>query len=86
MPAPIDYAKALDDPATQFAAPADIVAAEGLTKEQKIALLRRWEYDANEIAVAVEEGMPGGESRLLQQIAAAIAALDPDGASAAPTK
>jgi len=86
MAAPIDYAKALDDPAAQFAAPDDIVAATGLTNEQKIALLRRWEYDESEIAVATEEGMPGGESRLLQQIAAAIAALDPGGASAGPTK
>ena len=30
--------------------------------------------------------MPGGESALLQQIAAALAELDPDGASAAPSK
>ena len=86
MAASIDYAKALDDPAAQFAAPDDIVAATGFTIEQKIALLRQWQFDESEIAVATEEGMPGGESRLLQQIAAAIAALDPDGASAAPTK
>ncbi len=86
MATPIDYAKALDDPATQFAAPADIVAATGLTNEQKIALLRQWQFDESEIAVATEEGMPGGESRLLQQIAAAIAALDPDSARTTPTK
>lgn len=82
MTAPIDYAAALDDPAAQFAEPADIVAAEGLAEEQKIALLRRWQYDESEIAVATEEGMPGGESSLLQQISAALAELDPEGASA----
>jgi hypothetical protein len=86
MAAPIDYAKALENPAAQFAGPADIVAAEGLSKEQKIALLRQWEYDESEIAVATEEGMPGSESRLLQQIALALGQLDPDGAGAGPTK
>ena len=86
MAAPIDYAKALDDPAAQFAEPADIVAAGGLTKEQKIALLRQWAYDEREIAVATEEGMPGNESPLLQRIVATLGELDPEGARAAPTK
>ena len=82
MAAPTDYAKALDDPAAQFAAPADIVADEALTDAQKIAILRQWQYDESEIAVATEEGMPGGESSLLHQISAAPAELDPEGASA----
>lgn len=86
MAAPIDYAKALDDPAAQFAAPLDIVADQTLTDAQKIALLRQWQHDESEIAVATEEGMPGGESALLQQISAALAKLDPEGAGRAPGK
>jgi hypothetical protein len=86
MTASIDYAKALDDPAAQFAEPADIVAADELSKEQKIALLRQWAYDEREIAVATEEGMPGNESPLLQRIVATLGELDPDGTTDAPTK
>lgn len=86
MVGPIDFDKALGNPAATFASPDAIVEHPELTVSQKIALLRRWEYDENEIAVATEEGMPGAESRLLQRIAAALAVLDPDGGSTAPAK
>ena len=82
----LDYDAALLDPAAHFADPAAVVDAAQLTAEQKIALLRRWEYDESEIAVAAEEGMPGPESEFLQQIAAALAVLDPGGQSTAPSK
>jgi hypothetical protein len=82
----MDYDAALRDPAAHFADPAAVVNAPGLTVEQKIALLRQWEYDESEISVAAEEGMPGPESVLLQEIARALAVLDPDGAGAGPSK
>ncbi len=82
----IDYEAALRDPAACFGSPAAIVAANELSDRQKIALLRQWAYDESELAVATEEGMPGGESQLFQEIAAALATLDRGGDSAAPTK
>jgi hypothetical protein len=33
-------------PSAVFASPADVVGAAGLTRAQKIAILRRWEFDA----------------------------------------
>ena len=81
-----DFEAANKDPAAQFASPVELVADAGFSDAEKIALLRQWEYDESEIAVATEEGMPGGESALLQQIAAALATLDPAGEETAPTK
>jgi hypothetical protein len=82
----VDFETAMKDPAAQFASPAEIVADAGLSDAQKIALLRQWEYDESELAVATEEGMPGAERSLLQEIAAALAQLDPGGDETAPTK
>ena len=33
-------------PSAVFASPADVVRASGLSRAQKIAILRRWEFDA----------------------------------------
>jgi len=68
----IDMDRALLDPGSVFATPEDILRHDGLSKEQKIEILRRWEYDASENCVAVEEGMPGGESDLLRRILLAL--------------
>ena len=46
-----------------------------LTKEQKVEILRRWEYDASEESVAAEEGMGEAEAMLLQQIVHALQSL-----------
>jgi len=52
-----DLDKALVDARAVFKRPEDVVTASDLTREQKIEILRRWEYDAREIQVADEEGM-----------------------------
>ena len=82
----LDYDEALRDPAAHFADPTAVVEAVDLSVEQKVAVLRQWEYDESEIAVAAEEGMPGPESELLQKIAAALAVIDPGGETTAPFK
>ena len=85
---PIELEQALRDPASSFAGPEDVVAHPDLSQEQKIEILRLWEYDATEAAVATEEGMPGGNNGLLQRILTALAALG-EGADAlgtGPTK
>lgn len=84
----IDLEQALLDPASVFAAPEDVVAHPGLTREQKIDILKAWEYDAVETAVATEEGMPGDENGLLRRVLLALETLAAPQALAdtAPTK
>lgn len=69
---PTDLERGLLDPASVFSGPEQLLALEGLSKAQKIEILRRWEYDASEQCVALEEGMPGGESDLLRRILLAL--------------
>lgn len=69
----LDVSKALNDPTTVFDSPESVANHPSLAKEQKIKILKRWEYDAAEAAVATEEGMPSGDDgELLQRIAASL--------------
>lgn len=67
---------ALLDPGSVFASPEAVADHPSLTLEQKIAVLRSWEYDAAEVAVAEEEGMQGPESDLLQRILLTLSQAD----------
>jgi hypothetical protein len=71
----LELEKALADPASVFAEPEDVVVTSGLTDEQKIEILRRWEFNASEESVALEEGMPGEESDMLRRILMALGKL-----------
>ena len=64
----IDIERARLDPGSVFSSPEALRDFRGLTQEQKIELLRRWAYDASELAVAEEEGMSGGEPSHLSRI------------------
>ncbi len=68
--------------------PEAIVRSKALSRTQKIAVLRQWEYDLRERMVAAEEGMGDGDAALLSRISQALAALDarPDEGDAPPTK
>ncbi len=81
MPARV-LERAMLTPAEVFETPEQVVAHDGLTRAQKIEILRRWEYDAASEAVAIEEGMAGGEEVLLRRITLALDGLadglDPD--------
>ncbi len=70
--ASVDMDQALLDPGSIFADPEELLLQEDLSREEKIDLLRRWEYDASETCVALEEGMPGDESDLLRRILLAL--------------
>lgn len=72
---PDQLEKAMLEPAAVFATPGAVVNASGLTNEQKIEILRNWEYQAAEEAVALEEGMPGEESDLQMEIMVALGEL-----------
>ena len=85
----IELEKALLDPAASFKSPADVLTSQKFSKEDKIEILRRWEYDAVEMSVAGEEGMIGPNGGdLLQQIATALSNLagDIDTDHTPPTK
>jgi hypothetical protein len=82
MDGTVEYEKALVDPAKAFATPDDVVKAPGLNKDQKVEILRRWQYDASEEDVAADEGMSGGpalsgegEASMLQRIGRALERL-----------
>ncbi len=85
----IDLEKALLDPTAVFGTPEDVLECADLTREQKVEILRRWEYDAHAIEVAEEENM-GSEppSDLLSRILIGLHALDaaPDLEHSPPTK
>jgi hypothetical protein len=50
--------RALLDPTQVYKLPQEVVEDNSLTREQKIQILHRWEYDARELQVAEEENMP----------------------------
>jgi hypothetical protein len=86
-PSKIDLNQALLDPASVFATPEDVLARSDLTKEQKIDILRRWEYDANEDAVAEEEGMQSERPLMVRRVMLALEELTGgDEGSRSPTK
>jgi hypothetical protein len=74
--ASIEVDAALLDPGSVFSSPEEVLGDGTLTREQKVEILRRWEYDAAEVAVAVEEGMPDADDQdLLRRILLALERL-----------
>ncbi len=54
-----DIDKAMLDPTAVFRTPEEVLLREDMTREQKVEVLRRWEYDAQNLEVAEEENMGG---------------------------
>lgn len=86
------FDKVVSDVSKHFATPESLLADASLTREQKLALLRQWEYDLHLLQVATEENMtgdatPGNNAEQLRQVHAAAeklgAELDPEAAGAA---
>jgi hypothetical protein len=86
----IDIKKALLDPSAEFKRPDEVLRNNELTRDQKIEILRRWEYDLRELQVADEESMTGPrpEPVTLDVVLAALRALGAgaDSDRSAPTK
>lgn len=76
------------NPADVFSSPQEILKKNDLTVAQKVEILRRWEYDERELAVAEEENMAGGPPSKLADILRALRQLDADthNEQAPPTK
>jgi len=68
--------KALLNPSGSFARPLDVLTDTTLSREEKIRILRRWEYDARELEVAEEENMAGGPPDQLDQVLEALHRLE----------
>jgi hypothetical protein len=56
--------KKLDNPEKHFKKPADVLADEALSEEEKAKALNTWEQDARQMLTASNEGMPGSEEGL----------------------
>jgi len=89
---PLDDRKRLAPPKrvseAGFKTPEEILHSITLDRDQKIGLLRRWEYDAREQDVAEEEGMASVGPHFLQPIVQALHTLGtgPDLVHSPPTK
>jgi hypothetical protein len=68
----VNLDRALFDPASVFKEPDTVVEHEDLAQEYKVEILRRWVYDAIEMAVAEEEGMGGGDAVAVHTILVAL--------------
>ena len=75
-----NFEQALLDPTSVFSEPEDVLQAKDLTREQKIEVLKRWEYDARELEVAADENMSDDSSDLLGRVLKSLDELgyDPD--------
>lgn len=68
------------DVSSHFANPEALLARQDLTVEQKLALLRQWEYDLHLLQVATEENMtgdtpPGNNAETIRDVRAAAEKL-----------
>jgi len=88
------FDKLVVDVTKRFSTPEALLAEQDLSREQKLALLRQWEYDLHLLQVATEENMtgdapPGANAEKLRAVHAAAeklgAKLDPEGSGAAKT-
>jgi hypothetical protein len=83
----VDFEKALVDPALIFKTPAEVLQTDELSRNQKIQILQRWEYDVRELQVAEEESMHGPQAVTLDVVLNALRALGADAKErSAPTK
>jgi len=72
---PTEIERAMESPGSVFGSPEEVLEHPELTAAQRIEILRRWQYDAVEVDVAVEEGMPGEDDPLLRRIMLALGTL-----------
>ncbi len=85
----IDLNMAMLDPTAVFKDPEEVVASDELDRDQKIEILRRWEYDARQLEVAEEEaGMAVRQPDMFDRVVQALHTLgaERDTEHSPPTK
>jgi hypothetical protein len=73
------FEQALLNPTSIYQLPVEVVQDNSLTREQKIQILHRWEYDARELQIAEEENMPElaeEKGSMLSRVLDALYSLD----------
>jgi len=63
------------NPASAYGHPDDVLKDENLTRDEKIAILREWHYDAMRLQESAAENMTGGEPDRLQSVSNALLKL-----------
>ena len=66
-------------PSAMFASPAAVVRSQALSLAQKIAVLRRWEFDLRQHGKADRAAAVGGDLCLLEEVHRALAELGVSG-------
>ena len=85
----IDVKQAMLNPTSVFKDPTDVVADEDLSRDQKVEILHRWEYDALQLEVAEEEaGMAVRRPDMFDRVVQALhtLGLERDTEHTPPTK
>lgn len=75
-----DFAAMMLSPYEYFSDPMAVAHSEGLTKEEKLSILKSMEEDSRELEIAAEESMGGGEQHSLGAVRKAMRAVDPEAA------
>ncbi len=70
-----DFEKAMRDPSNSYHRPKDVLEDDSVDHDQKIKILKQWEFDARELLVAEEENMPGDASSMLNRVKRALQEL-----------
>jgi hypothetical protein len=80
--------QAVINPGSVFANPEEVMSSSDLEIDEKIRVLRSWEYDVAALFVAEEEGMRGPQIGMLRRILLLLSELNDGGGaeSVAPTK
>ena len=76
----VDFNEAKLDPSRSFESPKEILSHSELSKDQKLELLKRWEYDAKLLELAEDENMAPTlpEDDLLDEVLQSIKLLETD--------
>lgn len=70
--------KALLNPTSVYQLPKEVLVDDSLSREEKIKVLRQWEYDARNLQTADEENMPESEEEgsMLNRVLRALHSLE----------
>ena len=72
----VEFEAVICDPAKYFKNPTDVLVDPNFNDTEKLRILEEWKLDLEQLAVAADENMTGGESgSLLGQVVSAMNVL-----------
>jgi len=74
----IDIEKLILNPGKHFKDPEEVLKLKSLNTDQKIKILKSWEYDSRQLQVAEEENMQGPDDNVLNKVLNALRELGVD--------